>query len=471
MSGDYSFLEEVNRSFDRAAGFTGLDPTLLDQIRQCNGVYYLTFPIRRDDGSIEVIEGWRAEHSHHRLPTKGGIRFSMAVSEDEVMALAALMSFKCAIVDVPFGGAKGGVRVSARNYSEAERERIARRYTFELVKKNFIGPGVDVPAPDYGTGPSEMAWIADTYITLSGGELNALACVTGKPAAQGGIRGRIEATGRGVVFGIREACDIPEDMKALGMSVGVEEKRVVVQGLGNVGYHAAKFLQEQGAVVVGLAEYEGAIGSAHGLDIERVVAHRRETGSILDFPGATNIPDSTDALELDCDILVPAALENQITSRNAARIKAKIIAEAANGPTTSEAEFILAERQVLIIPDTYLNAGGVTVSYFEWLKNLAHVRFGRMQKRFEEASAARLMEAVETLTGKKFAEKEMDFSTQGADEEDLVNSGLEETMVAAYRHIRQVREQRGDSIDLRTAALICAIEKIATDYEQRGIFP
>ncbi len=222
---------------------------------------------------------------------------------------------------------------------------------------------------------------------------------------------------------------------------------------------------------MGLAEYEGAIGSAHGLDIERVVAHRRETGSILDFPGATNIPDSTDALELDCDILVPAALENQITSRNAARIKAKIIAEAANGPTTSEAEFILAERQVLIIPDTYLNAGGVTVSYFEWLKNLAHVRFGRMQKRFEEASAARLMEAVETLTGKKFAEKEMDFSTQGADEEDLVNSGLEETMVAAYRHIRQVREQRGDSIDLRTAALICAIEKIATDYEQRGIFP
>lgn len=471
MSGDYSFFGEVNKSFDRAAAFTDLDPRLLSQIKQCNNVYYVTFPLRRDDNSIEVIEGWRAEHSHHRLPTKGGIRYSMAVNEDEVMALAALMSYKCAIVDVPFGGAKGGVRISVRNYSAAELERLTRRYTFELVKKNFIGPGVDVPAPDYGTGPNEMAWIADTYVTLSGGELNALACVTGKPESQGGIRGRVEATGRGVAFGIREACAISEDMKTLRLPVGVEGKRVVVQGLGNVGYHAAKFLLENGAVLVGLAEYEGAISHDDGLELEKVIAHRRETGSILDFPNATNIENPADALELDCDILVPAALENQITGQNAARIKAKIIAEAANGPTTAEAEAILAERSALIIPDTYLNAGGVTVSYFEWLKNLSHVRFGRMQKRFEEVSATRMMEAVESLIGKEFSERQLHHSTRGADEEDLVNSGLEETMIAAYEQVRQVRAQHDDRIDLRTAAMICAIEKIAMDYAQRGIFP
>ncbi len=471
MSGTYSFLEQVHRAFDRAAAHTAHDPTLLSQIKQCNSVYYVTFPLKRDDGTIEVIEGWRAGHSYHRLPTKGGIRFSSLVSEDEVMALASLMSYKCAIVDVPFGGAKGGVRISRRKYSEQELERITRRYTFELVRKNFMGPGVDVPAPDYGTGPSEMSWIADTFITLSGGELNALACVTGKPVSLGGIRGRMEATGRGVFFGIREACRVPEDMKVLGLEAGLDGKRIVVQGLGNVGYHAAKFLEEGGAVIVGIAEYEGAICDGNGLELEKVVAHRRETGSILDFPGATNIAESAQALELDCDILVPAALENQITADNAPRVKAKIIAEAANGPTTTEAEAILTARNVMIIPDTYLNAGGVTVSYFEWLKNLSHVRFGRMQKRREQSAAVRLMEAVEHLTGREFSDLEMETSTRGADEEDLVNSGLEETMVNAYTQVRTIRDRLDDSVDLRTAALINAIDKIAMDYKQRGIFP
>jgi glutamate dehydrogenase (NAD(P)+) len=471
MSQEYSFFEQVNRSFDRAGAYTDLDPTLLAQIKQCNSVYYTTFPFRRDDGSIEVVEAWRAEHSHHRLPTKGGIRYSLTVNEDEVMALAALMSYKCAIVDAPFGGAKGGVRISVRNYSAAELERITRRYTFELVKKNFIGPGVDVPAPDYGTGPAEMAWIADTYITLSGGELNARACVTGKPVNQDGIRGRLEATGRGVFFGIREACAVPEDMKQFGLSAGLAGKRIVIQGLGNVGYHAAKFLQEGEAVLVGLAEYEGAICNGNGLEIEDVMAHRRETGSILDFPGATNISNPAEALELDCDILVPAALENQITSENAPRIAARIIAEAANGPTTTEGEEILTQRNVMIIPDTFLNAGGVTVSYFEWLKNLSHVRFGRMQKRYEQSSATRLMEAVEQLTGREFSDLDIQHAARGAEEEDLVNSGLEETMVSAYRQIRGVQERNNEKIDLRTAALIYGIEKIAIDYEQRGIFP
>ena len=468
---EYKFTEQVNRAFDRAARLTRHDATLLNQIKACNSLYYISFPIKRDDGSIEVVEAWRAEHSHHRQPTKGGIRYSMAVTDDEVMALAALMTYKCAIVDAPFGGAKGGVKIARHNYSEAELERITRRFTFELVKKNFMGPGVDVPAPDFGTGPREMAWIADTYQTLVGGELNALACVTGKPVTQGGIRGRVEATGRGVFFGIREACSVTEDMKALGLSPGLAGKRVVVQGLGNVGYHAAKFLQEGGAVIVGLAEYEGAICNGNGLDVEEVISHRRATGSILDFPGASNIPRSADALQLDCDILVPAALENQIHEGNAPRIKARIVAEGANGPTTAAADEMLAERSVMVLPDSYLNAGGVTVSYFEWLKNLSHVRFGRLQKRFEEAAASRIMRAVEHLTGKEFSRTELDTSTRGAGEEDIVNSGLEETMITAFHQIREKRQTFNKPIDTRTATLICAIDKIAISYEELGIFP
>ncbi len=470
MPANYSLLDQVNRSFDRAAALTGEDPTLLNQIRECNSIYHMRFPIKRDDGSIQVIEAWRAEHSHHKQPTKGGIRFSAAVTRDEVAALAALMSYKCAVVDVPFGGAKGAIRIDRRDYSEGELERITRRYTFELKQKNFIGPGADVPAPDFGTGPQEMAWIAGTYASLSGGELNAFACVTGKPVTQGGIRGRLEATGRGVFFGIREACSVALDMKRLGLSTGVEGKRVVVQGLGNVGYHAAKFLQEEGALLVGLAEYEGAICDAGGLDLERVVAHRRETGSILDFPDAANLPQSADALELECDILVPAALENQITSKNASRIQAKIVAEAANGPTTGEADETLRHRGVWIIPDTFLNAGGVTVSYFEWLKNLSHVRFGRMQKRFEEGAYGRLLGVIERVTGKPFSEEEAASFTRGAAEEDLVNSGLEETMVQAYHEIRE-HQRRWDAVDLRTASLVDAIQKIARAYKELGIFP
>ncbi len=467
----YSFLAEVNSSFERAAAYIDRPAHLLHQVRECNTVYYMNFPITRDDGTIEVIQAWRAEHSQHRMPTKGGIRYSMAVSEDEVIALAALMSYKCALVDVPFGGAKGGVRISRHKYSQKELERITRRYTYELTRKNFMGPGVDVPAPDFGTSATEMAWIADTYTSLSGGELNALACVTGKPLTQGGIRGRLEATGRGVFFGIREACCITEDMKALGLTAGVEGKRVVVQGLGNVGYYAAKYLEEAGAVLVGLAEYEGAITNPKGLDLEKVVAHRQATESILDFPGATNLEKSRDALELDCDILVPAAIEKQITEENAPHIKAKILAEAANGPTTVKADEILREKGVFVIPDTYLNAGGVTVSYFEWVKNLSHVRFGRMQKRFEQRAYLRLLEAIENVTGQKFSDQDRVKFAQGASEADLVDSGLEETMVLAYGQIRELKMQKGSEVDLRTAALITAIEKIAISYEELGIFP
>ncbi len=472
MASEQGFFAQVNRSFDKAAALTDHSPELLGQIRECNSVYHITFPIKRDDGKIETIEAWRAEHSHHKLPTKGGIRYSPLVNEDEVMALAALMTYKCAIVEVPFGGAKGGIKIDRREYSDAELERITRRYTFELLRKNFIGPGVDVPAPDYGTSSREMSWIVDTYLTLTGGELNALGCVTGKPIAQGGIRGRTEATGKGVFYGIREACALPEDMKELGLATGVDGKRVVVQGLGNVGYHAARYLQDAGAMLVGLAEYEGAIAAPGGLDLEKVMVHRRDTGSILGFPGATDIPASSDALELECDVLVPAALENQIHAENAGRLQTKIIAEAANGPTSADADEILAERGVMILPDAFLNAGGVTVSYFEWVKNLSHLRFGRMEKRHDEQARRRVLEALaERTQGGSFSDEELRELSRGAGEHDLVHSGLEETMAIAYHQMRDTRARHEDKTDLRTASLINAIDKIAICYSDLGIFP
>ena len=472
MSRPISFFEQVNRNFDKAAAHTTHPPGILQQIKEINSVIHLTFPIKRDDGSIQVIHGWRAEHSQHKLPTKGGIRYAEAVNEDEVMALAALMTYKCAIVNVPFGGAKGGVKINARNYSDAELERITRRFTFELFRKNFIGPSLDVPAPDFATGPREMAWIADTYATLAPHDINALGCVTAKPVSEGGISGRVEATGRGVFFGLREVCGIAEDMRAIGLDTGLEGKRVVVQGLGNVGYHAAKFLQEDGgALIVGAVEYEGAISKADGIDVEKLMEHRRETGSILDFPGAQNLPERDLGLELDCDILVPAALENAITMANAPRVKATIVAEAANGPTSSEASDHLFERGVMVLPDAYINAGGVTVSYFEWLKNLEHVRFGRMEKRFEEASARLLLAAIEGATGRAFDDREVATYAKGADEIDLVNSGLEETMIESYHGIRDIAKRFDGALDLRTASMIDAIEKIALAYSDRGIFP
>lgn len=469
MSQPGDFLGDVHRMFAKAAKLTKHPEGLLEQIRMCNSVYSMEFPLKRDDGSIETIHAFRAEHSHHKLPVKGGIRYADNVTENEVVALASLMTYKCAVVDVPFGGAKGGVRINRSVFSAAEIERITRRYTFELVRKNFIGPGIDVPAPDYGTGAQEMAWILDTYNQLSDNPLDALACVTGKPVGQGGVRGRKEATGQGVFYGIREACSHADDMKRLGLEPGLDGKRAVIQGLGNVGFHAAKFLEAGGARVTCIAEYEGAIHNEDGLDVARVFAHRQENGSILDYPGAENITPSAKALELDCEILVPAALEEQLTMANVHNIKAKIIAEAANGPTSSDADAELLKRGVLILPDLYLNAGGVTVSYFEWLRNLSHVRFGRMSKRFERNTQQRLMTAVEEMTGQKFAPNVINSIVQGADEIDLVNSGLEETMVFAYNEVREIAKRK--ETDLRTAAFINAINKIAVLYLEMGIFP
>ncbi len=466
---EISFLDQVNKMFDRAAKYTGVRPGLLKQIKMCNSVYAMEFPLKRDDGSIVTIQAWRAEHSHHKMPTKGGIRYAKNVNEDEVRALATLMTYKCAIVDVPFGGAKGGIKISTREHSEAELERITRRYTYELTRKNFIGPGTDVPAPDYGTGGREMAWILDTYTSLTHDPLNALGCVTGKPVGLGGIRGRTEATGRGVYLGIREACENGDDMKALGLERGLDGKKVIIQGLGNVGYHAASFLEEFGCVIVGIGEYEGAIYKKSGLRLEDVVKHRKDTGSILNFPGAENFENSKAVLEQECDILVPAALEGQITGDNAPNIKAKIIGEGANGPLTADADNIIRERGILVLPDVFLNAGGVTVSYFEWLRNLQHVRFGRMSRRFEQNSAQGILQAVEDLSGKKLTASDKDRISQGATELDLVRSGLEETMIYAYEEINKVQKEH--NIDLRTAAFVSAISKVAKSYMNLGIWP
>ncbi len=466
---DYKFYEQVNKNFDKAAVYTRFHPGLLKQIKICNTIYHVTFPLRRDDGTIEVIEGWRVEHSHHKSPTKGGIRYSHKVDEDETMALAALMSYKCAIVDVPFGGAKGGVKISTRDYSVSELERITRRYTYELIKKGFIGPGVDVPAPDYGTGAREMGWILDTYRQLND-DLNAEACVTGKPIQQGGIRGRTEATGRGVYFGIREACSVKADMDKIGLETGVEGKTFVVQGLGNVGYHASLYMTGAGAKMVGVAEMEGAIYDPKGIDLIALMEFRKETGSIIGFGNSKTLPSNKAALELECDILIPAALESQITGDNAKNIKAKIIGEAANGPTTADAHDILKDRGALILPDSYLNAGGVVVSYFEWLKNIQHVRYGRINKRFDESSFKKILNVIENISDRKFSDDEMLDLSHGAEEYDLVDSGLEETMITAYQQILELRNEHQLN-DLRTAAYISAINKIGIMYEQMGIFP
>ena len=468
---NYSFFKSVETSFDKASKFTKWDKGLLEQIKACNSIYSMRFPVKMDDGRIEVIEAYRVQHSQHKSPCKGGIRFSDEVNQDEVMALASLMTYKCAIVNVPFGGGKGGIKINPKKYSTYELEKITRRYTAELVKKNFIGPGIDVPAPDYGTGEREMAWIVDTYASLKPGDIDAAGCVTGKPVTQGGVRGRKEATGLGVFFGIREICNMPDIMQKLGLEKGILGKTVVVQGLGNVGYHSAKFFRESGAIVISIAEYEGAIYKAEGINEEELFQHRKATGSILNFPGAINLEKNTDALELECDILVPAALENVINADNAPRVKAKIIAEAANGPLTPEADEFFISKGKIVVPDMYLNAGGVTVSYFEWLKNLSHVRYGRMEKRFTENLNTHILAQIEKLTDKQVDERERAFIQHGPDEVDLVHSGLEETMVSATREIMDIWRANPEIPDMRTAAYVNAINKVATSYAELGIFP
>ena len=469
MTTESSFLQSVNLMFDQAAAAVEMPPGLSDQIKQCNSVYQVRFPVKIR-GDYRTFIGWRAVHSEHRLPAKGGIRYAPVVNQDEVEALAALMSYKCAIVDVPYGGSKGGLCINPREFETEELERITRRFAYELAKKGYISPSQNVPAPDMGTGPREMAWIADAYRAHFPGDINAVACVTGKPVTQGGIPGRVEATGRGVQYGILEFFRHPEDVERASLKGDLQGKKIIIQGLGNVGYHAGKFLSEDdGAKITGIIERDGAILDDRGLDVESVREHLRETGGVKNFPGAKYVPDGATVLEADCDILIPAALESQITLENAPKIRAKVIAEAANGPTTFEASQYLSSQGKFIIPDAYLNAGGVTVSYFEWIKNLSHIRFGRLGRRLDELRGRHIIEAIRAVSGKDVPAPLQEKMLHGAEELDLVRSGLDDTMRKGYQDIREVCARNKKVQDLRTAAFVVAIEKIARCYLEMGL--
>ena len=458
------FLEMVKIFFDQAAAKTKIPVDHLEMIKECRSVLRTSFPLQRDDGKVETILAYRAEHSMHRVPTKGGIRYADVVDLQEVEALAALMTFKCAVVDVPFGGAKGGIRIDPRKYSQRELERITRRYTMELAKKNFIGPGIDVPAPDMGTGGREMSWIKDTYLMLFGGnDVNAIGCVTGKPLSQGGIDGRNEATGLGVYYGLREVCQQEGIMKKLGMPLGIAGKTVVIQGYGNVGVWAAHFLHEHGAKIIGVAEYNGGVFNPDGINPLELDQFKQKNGRVTGFPGCTDVEDPEELLFTDCDILVPAAAEKSIHKGNMEKIKAKIIGEAANGPITPRADAYLHSNGHVIVPDLLLNAGGVTVSYFEWLKNLSHVRFGRMTRKWESQVQSRLVSSLESKLNTSLDELAQH---SGATEKDIVYSGLDETMTVSCQQVFDIVASHNTS--MRMAAYINALNKIHAIYKDAG---
>lgn len=473
-SSEPSFRQSVDLMFNRAVALMDLPPGLEEKIRVCNATYTVRFGVRLR-GQIQTFVGYRSVHSEHMEPVKGGIRYSLGVNQDEVEALAALMTYKCALVEAPFGGSKGGLCIDPRQYDEHELEMITRRFAYELAKRDLIHPSQNVPAPDMGTGEREMAWIADQYARMNTTEINARACVTGKPLHGGGIAGRVQATGRGVQYALREFFRHPEDVAESGLSGGLEGKRVVVQGLGNVGYHAATFLSEEdGAKIVAVIERDGALIDDDGLDIEAVHHWLKTHGGVKGFAEATYVEEGAKALEHDCDILIPAALEGVIHKGNAARIKAPLIVEAANGPITAGADEVLREKGTVIIPDMYANAGGVTVSYFEWVKNIGHIRFGRLQRRQEEARHQLVIDELERLSADTGIGWTLspDFKTKylrGADELELVRSGLDDTMRGAYNAMREVWHTRDDVNDLRVAAYIVAIDRVAKSYQAKGL--
>ena len=469
-----SFRESVEKMFTHAAGLMDLSPGLEEKIRVCNSTYTVRFGVRLR-GQIHTFTGYRSVHSEHMEPVKGGIRYSLDVNQDEVEALAALMTYKCALVEVPFGGSKGGLCIDPRAWNEDELERITRRFTYELSRRNLISPSQNVPAPDMGTGEREMAWMADAYKRLHPDDINAKACVTGKPKTAGGIDGRVEATGRGVQYALREFFRHDDVMKRAGVEGTLAGKRVIVQGLGNVGYHAAQFLSaEDKCLVTCVIERDGAIVNPQGINIDALRGHIRATGGVKGFAGGDYRENGLAMLEEECDILIPAAVESVIHSDNAERIKTKIIIEAANGPVTANADAILRRRGIVIIPDMYANAGGVTVSYFEWVKNLTHIRFGRMQRRQEEARHELIVRELERLSADKdlgwtLSPNFKDRYLRGADELELVRSGLDDTMRTAYQSMRQIWVSRDDVHDLRTAAYLVAIDRVAASYRAKGL--
>jgi glutamate dehydrogenase (NAD(P)+) len=474
-TGEPSFRQSVDLMFDRAARLMNLSPGLEQKIRVCNSTYTVRFGVRLR-GKIETFTGYRSVHSEHMEPVKGGIRYALSVNQDEVEALAALMTYKCALVETPFGGSKGGLCIDPRASDEHELEQITRRFAYELIKRDLIHPAQNVPAPDMGTGEREMAWIADQYARMNTTDINAKACVTGKPPHAGGIQGRVEATGRGVQFALREFFRHPEDIAKAGLAGSIAGKRIVVQGLGNVGYHAAKFLSEEdGAKITAIIERDGAVLNENGIDVEALRQHMNDNkGSVIGFAGGKHLAEGAKALEGECDILIPAAMEGVIHKGNAAGVKARLIIEAANGPITFGADDVLRKKGIVIIPDMYANAGGVTVSYFEWVKNLSHIRFGRMQRRAEEARSALIVEELERLSADKGLGWSLapDFKQKfltGSDELALVRSGLDDTMRGAYRAMREVWHSRDDVEDLRVAAYLVSIGRVAQTYKSKGL--
>ena len=468
MRDNTSFRDSVDRMVDRALALLKVEEGMARAIKACNTVLTVTFPVRIR-GRIEVFTGWRATHSIHRLPSKGGIRYATTVDQDEVEALAALMTYKCAIVNVPFGGSKGGLYIDPSKYSREEMEVITRRFARELIRKGFLSPATNVPAPDMGTGQREMAWILDTYKHLYPEDINYAACVTGKPVNHGGIQGRVEATGRGVQYALREFFRHPNEVRRAGLEGGLEGKRVVVQGLGNVGYHAARLLSaEDGVRVVAVIERDGAVIDESGLDIPALRQHLTERGGVKGFPGARFEPDGAAVLEMECDILIPAALEGVIHADNAERIRAPLIAEAANGPVTAEADAILRRRGVTMLPDAFVNAGGVIVSYFEWIRNLSHIRFGRMERRFDELRGRHIVEAIERMTESPFPDHLRSELVYGATELDLVNSGLDDSMRQGFQEILETSREL--DTDYRTAAFVVAIRKVMRSYLDMGVY-
>jgi len=464
-----TFRQSVDHMVDRALTLMDMEPGIAQAIKSCSSVLQVTFPVEIR-GKVEVFTGWRAVHSIHRLPAKGGLRYSETVDQQEVEALAALMTYKCAIVDVPFGGSKGGLYINPYNYSRDDLKLITRRFARELAAAGFLNPATNVPAPDVGTGQREMAWIADAYKHLYPEDINALACVTGKPVAHGGVNGRVEATGRGVQYALQEFFRHKEEVNATGLDGGLEDKRIIVQGLGNVGYHAAKFLSEEdGAKIVAVIVRDGAIYNPEGIHVEEAYYHRCSHGGLKGFAGGRFIEDGPSAMELECDILIPAAIEGAITESNAPNIRAKLIAEGANGPVTFEADRILRSRGITILPDAYVNAGGVVVSYFEWIRNLAHMRFGRIERRLDEARGRNVVRALEEISDKKVPEWISGALSRGADELDLVRSGLEDSMRQALQEIIDIRGRKPEIEDYRTAAYVIALQKLARSYVDLGV--
>ena len=463
-----TFLENVEMMVNDTIDCIKIDPNISKILKTCRSVIQLKFPVKIN-GAIKIFHVLRAVHSNHRLPVKGGIRYSTDVNQEEIEALASLMTFKCAVVDVPFGGAKGGLLIDPKKYDEESLERITKKFARELIRRGFLSPARDVPAPDVGTSQREMGWILDAYKSLRPDDINHVACVTGKSVDHGGIKGRLEATGRGVCEALKEFFRHPAEVKKANISnSNLDDQKIIIQGFGNVGLNSAKSLFATGAKIVGIAEKDGAIFNRKGINIIELEKYKQDKKTIVGFPNTETIDTSSDLLTYDCDILIPAALENAVTLENVDNIKAKIICEAANGPVSYRADKKLKDRGAVIIPDIYANAGGVTVSYFEWIRNISHIRMGRLQKRYEEDRGEVILRALEQLSPNKLSKDLTNQLVHGANEEDIIASGLEDTMRVSFQEMLEMKSVYNLD-NYRMAAYAIALKKIEKSYLELGI--